>query len=451
MKVIIVGAGEIGFHFAEWLAQEKKEVVIIDISPEALMRVSDHLDVQILQGSGSNPRILEEAGLKHADLILAVTDKDEVNITACLFANIIAPHIQKVALIRNPDYTSYQAALSRDILHIGLVINPEREVVNSILRIVSAPDVEEVNDFMGGRIKMLSKHLSADSPLTGLKLMELPQKIERNRMIIAALVREEQLIIPKGKDTLKAGDFVYFVCQGQDIEEILGLFGKKTSSLKNILVVGGGNIGFPLAKELEARRFNVKLIEKDPQRCQMISAKLNRTIVLHGLATDQKFLEQENIGHMDLVVAVTWDEEMNILSSLLAKQLGAKKTIARVNKVPYIPLVQAIGIDHIVSPRLSAINSLFPYIRRGKVISSVSIRGKAAEVLEAEALAKSAIVGRPLKDLEFPKDALFLCVFRGEEVIIPSGDTRIEPGDRVLILSTGAVIPQVEQALMGKR
>ena len=451
MKIIIVGAGEVGYHFAEWLAQEKKEVVIIDIDPEALQRVSDHLDVQIMTGSGANPRVLEESGLKSADIILAVTDKDEVNLIACFFANVIAPHIQKVALIRNPDYISYQEALTRDILNISLVINPEMEVVNSILRIMSAPEVEEVNEFVGGRIKMLGKHLPPDSPLNGLKLMQLPEKIERNRMIIAALVRDEQLIIPKGKDILQAGDFVYFVCQSRDVEEILRLFGKRANSLKNILVVGGGNIGFPLAKELEARRLNVKLIEKDPQRCQVISAKLNRTLVLQGLATDQKFLEQENVGHMDMVVAVTWDEEMNILSCLLAKQLGAKKTIARINKVPYIPLVKAIGIDHIVSPRLSAINTLLPYMRRGKVISNVSIRGKAAEVLEAEALANSAIVGKPLKDLQFPKEALFLCIFRRDEVIIPAGDTVIEPGDRVLILSTGAVIPLVEQALMGKR
>ncbi len=451
MKIIIVGAGEVGYHFAEWLAQEQKEVVTIDINPEALQRVSDHLDVQILQGSGSNPRVLEESGLRTADIILAVTDKDEVNLVACLFANVMAPQIQKVALIRNPDYISYREALTRDILNIGLVINPEMEVVNSILRLMSAPEVEEVNDFMGGRLKMLGKHLPMDSPLNGLKLSQLPEKIERQRMIIAALVRDEELIIPKGKDTLRGGDFVYFVCESRDIEEILRLFGRKTSSLKNILVVGGGNIGFHLAKELEARRLNVKLIEKDPQRCQFISGKLNRTIVLQGFATDQKFLEQENIGHMDMVVAVTWDEEMNILSCLLAKQLGAKKTIARVSKVPYIPLVQAIGIDHIVSPRLSAINSLFPYMRRGKVISSVSIRGKAAEVLEAEALPNSAIVGRPLKDLQFPKEALFLCLFRGEEVMIPAGGTVIEPGDRVLILSTRGVIPQVEQAILGKR
>jgi trk system potassium uptake protein TrkA len=451
VKIIIVGAGEVGYHFAEWLAQEKKEVVVIDLSPEALQRVSDHLDVQIMNGSGANPRVLEESGLKSADIILAVTDKDEVNLIACFFANVIAPHIQKVALIRNPDYISYRDALTRDILNIGLVINPEMEVVNSILRIMSAPEVEEVNEFVGGRIKMLGKHLPADSPLNGLKLMQLPDKIEPNRMIIAALVRDEQLIIPKGKDTLRSGDFVYFVCRSRDIEEILRLFGKRATALRNILVVGGGNIGFPLARELENRRFNVKLIEKDPHRCQMISAKLKRTLVLQGLATDQKFLEEENIGHMDMVVAVTWDEEMNILACLLAKQLGAKKTIARVNKVPYIPLVKAIGIDHIVSPRLSAINTLYPYMRRGKVISSVSIRGKAAEVLEAEALPKSAIVGKPLKDLEFPKEALFLCIFRGDAVIIPAGDTVIEPGDRVLILSHGAVIPLVEQAIMGKR
>jgi trk system potassium uptake protein len=451
LKIVIVGAGEVGYHFAEWLAQEKKEVVIIDIDPEALRRVSDNLDVQIIQGSGSNPKVLEEAGLKNADTILAVTDRDEVNLVACFFANVIAPPIQKVALIRNPDYINYREALSRDILNIGLVINPDLEVVNSILRIMSAPEVEEVNDFVGGRIKMLGKHLPPNSPLNGLKLAQLPDKIERNRMIIAALVRDGALIIPKGKDTLRAGDFVYFVCRTQDSEAIIRLFGKHTVPLKNILVVGGGNIGFSLARELESRRLNVKLIEKDPQRCQTISARLNRTIVLQGLATDQKFLEQENIGHMDMVVAVTWDEEMNILTCLLAKQLGAKKTVARVNKVPYIPMVQSLGIDHIVSPRLSAINALFPHMRRGKVISTVTIRGKAAEVLEAEALAKSAIVGKPLKDLLFPKEALFLCIFRGDEVIIPSGNSIIQPEDRVLMLSTGAVIPQVEQALMGKR
>ena len=209
-------------------------------------------------------------------------------------------------------------------------------------------------------------------------------------------------------------------------DDIMKLFGRRTThGIKNVLIVGGGNIGFPLAQELERKRYNVKLIEKDADRCQMLSARLHRTIVLQGYATDQKFLEQENIGSMDMVVSVTWDEEMNILSSLLAKRLGAKRTIVRINKFPYIPLVQAIGIDHIVSPRLSAINSLFPYVHRGNVVSTVTIRGNQAEILEAVALASSEIVGKQLKHLKFPKDALVLCIMRGHEMIIPAGDSTV--------------------------
>jgi trk system potassium uptake protein len=448
VRAVIVGAGEIGFHFAEWFVVEKKEVVVVDVDSERLRWVSDHLDVQILHGSGSNPKILEEAGIKSADIMLAVTHSDEVNLIACFFANLISPQIRKVALVRNPDYSEYQGQMSKHTMNLSTVINPEMEVVKSILRIVSAPDVEEISDFVGGSVKMFGKYLSPDSPLTGLKLLQLPDKIAKNRMVVAALIRDERLIIPRGKDVLRAGDLVYFVCAERDGADILRLFGRQTAhGIKNILIVGGGNIGFPLAQELERKRYNVKLIEKDAERCQMLSARLHRTIVLQGYATDQKFLEQENIGSMDMVVSVTWDEEMNILSSLLAKRLGATRTIARINKFPYIPLVQAIGIDHIVSPRLSAINSLFPYVHRGNVVSTVTIRGNQAEILEAVALPSSEIVGKSLKSLKFPKDALVLCIMRGHEMIIPSGDSTVAAQDRVLILSTAENLPRVEQTL----
>jgi trk system potassium uptake protein TrkA len=450
MKIVIVGAGEIGFHFAEWLSFEKKEVVIIDINDEALKGVRDYLDVQTLFGSGSNPAILEEAGIEEADILLAVTGSDEVNLIACFFTNILSPSTHKVALIRNRDYAEYRGELAKNI-NLSMVINPELEVVKSILRIISAPDVEEINDFMGGRLKMLGKHLTPESQLDGLKLMNLSDKIEKHKMIIAALIRDDRLIIPKGKDTLRAGDLVYFVCENKYLDEILKLFGPQSRGLKNILIVGGGNIGFALARELENTRYNVKLIEKDPKRCQIISAKLHRSIVLQGLATDQKFLEQENIGAMDMIIALTWDEEINILSCLLAKRLGAKKTIARVNKFSYIPLVHSIGIDHIVSPRLSAINSIFPYIHRGQVISMVSIRGKEAEVLEAIAMPNSEIVGVPLKSLKFLKEALILYILRGEKFLIPAGDTVVNPDDRIIILSKGENVPFIEQALMLKR
>jgi trk system potassium uptake protein len=448
VKIVIVGAGEIGFHFAEWLAFEKKEVVVIDINEESLQQVSDHLDVQTLHGSGSNPNILEEAGIEGADIFLAVTDSDEVNLIACFFTNLLSPGTHKVALIRNRDYAEYRSELAKHI-NLSMVINPELEVVKSVLRIMSAPDVEEINDFMGGRLKMLGKHLTPESPLDGLKLMNLSDKIEKHKMIIAALIRDDRLIIPKGKDTLRAGDLVYFVCENKYLDEILKLFGPQSRSLKNILIVGGGDIGFSLARELENTRYHVKLIEKDPKRCQIISAKLHRAIVLQGYATDQKFLEQENIGAMDMLIALTWDEEINILSCLLAKRLGAKKTVARINKFSYIPLVHSIGIDHIVSPRLSAINSIFPYIHRGHFTSMVSIRGKEAEVLEAIATPNSQIVGVPLKNLKFLKEALVLYISRGEKFLIPDGDTIINPDDRIIILSKGENISSLEQALIG--
>ena len=451
MRVIIVGAGEVGFYFAEWLAAERKEVVVLDTDEQALHEMNNHLDVQTLHGSGSNPRLLEEAGIKKADLLLAVTNSDEVNLIACFFANLMAPQVQKVALIRNDDFAAYQDQLAQDMFNISTVINPEVEVVRAIMRLIQTPDVEEINDFVEGRIKMVGKKLPPDSPLNGLKLLQLPEKIDRNRMIVAALIRNDQLIIPKGKDILRAGDFVYYVCQQHDLEEIQKLFGGKSGSARNIMIVGGGRIGFQLAQLLDKKSYHVKLIEMEPQRCQEISAKLHRVLVLQGFATDQAFLEQENVGSMDMVIAATNDEEMNILSCLLAKRMGAPKTICRVNKFAYIPLVHAIGIDHVVSPRRSAINSIFPFIRRGKIISTVSIKGKEAEVLEALALENSEIITGPLKDLKIPKEALILCLARGDEVIIPSGDTVIQPQDKVIILSSRAQINQVEQLLMSKR
>jgi trk/ktr system potassium uptake protein len=448
LKIVIVGAGEVGFHFAQWLALEKKEIVVIDKNPHVIRWVSEHLDVQTLLGSGANPKILEEAGVKEADIFLTVTDSDEANLVGCFFVNLLAPEVHKVALIRNEDYLDYVEAMSRDILNISLVINPELDVVNTILRLLAAPDVEEVNDFFGGRIKLLGKHLLPESPLNGVKLMFLRDKVERNRMIIAALVREDILIIPKGTDTLRAGDYVYFVSQEKDLEEMVKLFGEKLHSVKNIFIAGGGRIGFRLAKELEERRYNVKLVERDPARCREISAQLHRTIVLQGMATDQELMEQENIGAMDMVIALTRDEEVNILTCLLSKKLGATKTVARVNKFAYMPLVQRIGIDHIVSPRLSAINTIFPYMRRGQVLSTVSVKGKEAEALEAVALPLSELVGTPLSRLKFPRETLLLCLMRGKEVLIPAGDTVIKPQDRVLILSTRENISRVEEMLL---
>jgi trk system potassium uptake protein TrkA len=424
--------------------------VVIDNDEVALARVREHLDVQTIQGSGSNPRILKEAGIGGAEILLAVTNSDETNLIACIFANLLAPAIQKVVRIRNEDYNEYRESLAQDILNISLVTNPDVEVINSVVRLITTPQVDEITDFANGRIRLIRKQLPEDSPLNGLKLMQLPSVMKDIRMVIAAIIRKDRLIIPTGADRINAGDIIYFVCEKDELENIIQLFGNRVHPVKNILIIGGGKIGLSLAETLEKLHYNTKVIEKDLHRGEVLSAHLNRTIVLQGDGTDPELLEQENIGSMDLVVALTGDEELNILSCLLAKRLGAHKTVARINKFVYMSLVQTIGIDHIVSTRMSAVNSILHFIRRGKIISTVSIAGEEAEALEAIALEHSAIVGTPLKKLKFPKGAIILCIIRGNQVILPSGESVIRPHDRLIIMSTRQNIPEVEQSLMVK-
>ncbi len=450
MRIIIVGAGEVGFHIAEKLVTENKDVVVIDMNPAALRRMNEHLDVQTIEGSGSSPKILEDAGVVGADIMLAVTDSDETNLIACFFANALDAKVTKVARIRNEEYTSYQDALARNILNINMVINPEIETVKSIVHQIKYPGALEINEFAGGRILMAEVRLVESCALDGISLMRLPAHLNGLRLIIGGIVRNDVLIVPKGGDELRRDDIVYFVCERDELRQALALFGAPSKPFRDILIIGGGNIGFRLAQELDQGQYHVKLVEVDEERSRVLSANLDRVVVLQGDGTDQELLQEENIGQMDLVIALTGDDETNVLSCLLAKRLGAGETIARVNKFPYIPVVQAIGIEHTVSTRLSAVNSILHSIRRGKVISTAAIKGTGAEVMEAIAQEHSDIVGMPIKNMDFPKGALILCIIRKDEVILPTGDFIIEPLDRILILSTSSAIPRVEKALMVK-
>ena len=447
MHIIIVGAGEVGFHVAGRLAVENKEVVVIDKNEAALRRVADSHDVQTIQGSGANPAVLEEAGIHKADILLAVTDSDEINILACFFANTLDPGVTKLARIRGSEYGRYRHILAGEGLGVETVINPDQEVVTAILRLMSLPGAVEINDFAGGKIRLVGVKLPDGSPVAGVKLMHLRERIGDVGVVIAALVRDDELIIPSGTDTIHQRDIVYFACDTKDQADILDLLGVKSAPVKKVLIVGGGNVGFKLAQTLEGGNYHTRLLDTSQERCEMLSEELDKTIVLQGDGTDQDLLREENVGDMDMVVAVTGDEEMNILSCLLAKNLGARKTITRINNFAYMPLIQPIGIDHLVCPRLSAINSILHHIRRGKVISTASIKGDEAEAMEAIAQENSAITGKAIMDLDFPKGALVLCFQRGDEVIIPRGDTVIQPQDRLIILSTRRNIPKVERAL----
>jgi len=450
LKILIVGAGEVGFHIASHLARENKDVVVIDKDPAAIRRVSDNIDVQVVNGSGSSPVILKEAGINEAEILLAVTNSDETNLVSCMVASLISPSTKKLARIRHADYDEYHEAFSEHAPHIDTLINPDIEVVKTIDMLMNVPGAVEVSEFADGRVIFVGIRLDKSARLAGVSLSEIFDKTGKQSPLIAALVRNEELIIPRGHHRLEAEDLIYFISEKDKLKDSLSIFDKHVEPIDRVLIVGGGGIGYRLAALLEENSVYTKIIEKNSDRCTKLAQKLNKAVVLHGDGSDQELLKAENIQDMDVVVTLTNDEETNIITSLLAKRMGARKIITKISKFSYLPLMSMIGLEQIVSPRLSAINTILQHIRRGKVISSRSIKDEQAEVMEAVALETSEIVGKPIKEISIPKGALVTGIIRNDAVIIPTGKSVIEPGDRIIIFSRREDIPDIEKILAVK-
>lgn len=447
MKIVIVGAGDVGFNIASHLALEDKDVVVIDIDPDAIRRVSDNLDVQVINGSGSSPVILEEAGIKGAEILLAVTDSDETNLVACLVASIISPVTKKLARIRDADYDEFHDTFREHAPNIDTIINPEIEVVKTIDKLMTIPGAVDVGEFADGRVKFVGIRLDPSTRLDGVRLSDISATIGQQAPLIAAIVRNEELIIPGGNDKLRAGDLVYFISEADKLLKALSVFDKHAEPIRRVLIVGGGRIGFRLASLLEERSVYTKIVEKDANCCTELAEKLNKAVVLHGDGSDLELLRQENIQDMDVVITLTNDEETNIISSLLAKRMGVRKTITRISKLSYFPLMSMIGLEQVVSPRHSAINTILQHIRRGKVLSAMSIKDQQAEVMEAVAMETSDIVGKPLKRVSLPPGVLVACIIHKDEIIIPTGESVIKPDDRIIIFASRKAIPKIEKIL----
>jgi trk system potassium uptake protein TrkA len=454
LKVIIVGGGEVGFHIAQRLSEENQDVVLIDQNPEQIKRVADNLDVQAFLGSGTSPKILKTAGISDADILLATTDSDEVNLVSCLIAKNLNPSLIKVARLRNEEYVQeLPLLLDKDHLGIDHVINPQAEMVRSIQRLMEIPGASEVIDFVEGRVKLIGVMVDKKSPFAGRKLLSFTKA--EGEILVGAIVRNRpnlpgQVIIPHGNDSILAGDLVYLVARTRDLDKNLGLFGIKEKSLKRVVIIGAGQTGEALAREMDRAKVNTKIIEKDKAICGRLSASLNHVIVINGDGTDKDLLEEENIAGADFVVAITGDEESNILISLLAKELGTPKAITRVSKLSYLPLMSAIGIQLVVSPRLSAVRAILQYIRPGKILSVAPLKGEHAEAIEAEALDTSDIVNKPLHKVKIPKGVIIGAIFRKDEIIIPRGNTVIKPGDRLIIFALLHMLPKLEKLLTVK-
>jgi len=448
MRVIIIGAGEVGYHIAKKLSDEKKDVVLIDTDPSKIRRISEHLDVQALLGSGTSPRMLRLAGIEEAELLAAATDSDEVNLIACLLARSLNRHAVKIARVRNQEYLQEQSLFSQDLLGVDLIINTQAMMVNTILSLMQIPGASEVIDFVDGAVKLVSFLISHESPLAGKKLSDLRSHGEN--LLVGAIVRGHKILIPSGRDTIQPLDLVYLVVKKSEVNATLACLNMPTRPVKNIIIVGAGGTGMAVAKALDDRRWNVRLIDQDGEKCKQAATLLDHVIVIKGDGGDRDLLREENAGEMDLLIAVTGDEESNVLISLLAKELGTRRTITRVSKLSYMHIVSAIGLDTVINPRMSAARAILQYLRRGRIISVAPLREEQAEAIEAEALETSDIVNTPLSEVDFPPGAILGAIVRNGEIIIPRGNTIILPHDRLIIFAMQQVVNRLEGLLTVK-
>ncbi len=452
MRAVIVGAGEVGYNIADILSKEGNDIVIIDTNDERLKDIAENLDVQTITGSGSSPQVLKEAKLSQAEMVVAVTDSDETNIVACLLASAQSTSPFKIARIRNPDLNRESVLFDKAHLNIDLCINPEREAVKDVINLMEYSGASEVIDFAEGNVKLVSFYVDAECGAIGKSLQQIMEDYPADEdILVASVTRGDEPIIPSGKTVIKEKDHLFVFAKSEHVRSMLTFFGKKEELAERVFIVGGGNTALMLAEALEKKWVDtIKIIEKRQDRCDLLASRLDRSICLHGDGTDQELLKEENIKDADYFIAVTDDEEENILSALLAKQLGAKKVISLVNKSGYSHLIPLLGIDGVMNPRRASVGKILHFIRKGKVISATPLGDEKAEAVEFIALETSDITNRPLKDIDFPKGTIIGAITRAGEVIIPGGDSVILPGDHVILVTLRSSIQKIEKILTVK-
>ena len=443
MKIIIVGAGEVGFHLAKILSQERHDITVVDKNEQHLARVNEALDVMVIEGSGSQVGTLKKAGASDADMLIAVTSIDEVNLTACLFAGKLGTK-KKIIRVSGPEFLSSEGLISPEEFGIDLVIYPEGLAAQEIIRLIRRSAATDVLEFADGKIQIIGLKLDDVSPLVNRKLRDIVSEYDELPFRAVAISRGMSTIIPTGEDVFKRGDQVFVVSKTESVPEMLKLSGKETASFEKIMILGGSPMGKHVAQELE-REFSVKLIESSKERSIELADDLVKTMVIQGEGKDLDLLATEGIMDMDAYIAVTRDEEDNIISCLMAKHLGVKKTIAHVEKLDYIPLANTIGINALVNKKLSAATAILKFIRKGEIVSVATLHGVDAEVIEMIAQKGSHATKKPLRDLKFPDGAIIGCVIRDGSVTIPTGASRIHAHDRVVVFTLPKAIKDVEK------
>lgn len=439
-----MGAGEVGYHLAERLSQESQDVVLIESDPERADFASQHLDVMTIVGNGASLSTLERASVRGARMLLAVTSRDEVNLIACLAAKRMGVEYT-VARVSNPDYYERGSVLSRDDLGIDLLVNPERECARETYQLLKNLAFTEVAEFADGRVQLLGLNVLEGAPVAGQKIKDLRDTFAGGyHYVTAAIVRDGETSIPTAESTIEAGDHIYLLSPTSEIEDVPPLAGHTRFSLERAMIAGGSSEGLYLAELLEDAGVSCTILDRDRRRCVELAEQLPRSLVLHADATDLELLEMEGVGGMDAYVSATGNDETNLLASLLAKTAGARKVVSLVHKFEYLGLVPRVGVDASVSPRMSTVNAILRYVRRGRVMTVASLSAIDAEAIEFEVTNRSRIAGQALKDVHFPKDGVVGAVIRGDEIILPRGHTVLHPKDDVIVFVLPSAISQVE-------
>jgi trk system potassium uptake protein TrkA len=451
MKVIICGAGQVGWQIARHLSGENNDVTVVDNNPDLVRRATDTLDVQGLTGFASYPDVLARAGARDADMIIAATFSDEVNMVTCQVAHSVFSVPRKIARLRAQSYLTaiYSDLYRREHLPIDVVISPEKEVAEAALRRIASPATFDTETFLGGDAQMLGIHLDGDCPVLNTPLRQLSELFSTLRALVVGVRREGTLFAPEPGDQLFANDEIYVFTHAADKARTLEIFGKTAKRPERALIIGGGNIGLGVAKALEqgADRIRTRVIERDRGQAETAADALERTIVLHGDGLDMDLLREANVDRADAVLCVTDDDKTNILASVRAKQAGAGMAIALINDPSLVPLMGPLDIEAYVNPRSTTVSSILRHIRHGRVSGVYSIGDAEAEIIEAQVLGTSPIAGRQIRDIDFPEGVLVGAVQKNGKVIRPSGATRIEEGDAIAIFALAADVSAVETLL----
>lgn len=449
MKIIICGAGQVGASIAKHLAMEGNDVTVIDQSPELISKISDSLDVKAKVGFASYPTVLQEVGAANADMIIAVTRSDEVNMVACQVAHSLFNIPTKIARIRNQNYLrpEWKQLYRQDHLPIDFIISPEHAVAEAVIHRLHVPGAVDTIPFAGGKVKVIGLRCTLDCPMINQPLQRIASKVSSAEVSILGLMRGDNFMVLSEGVELLEDDELYFACDVKNVQDAMALFGHEEREARRVIIIGGGNIGLYIAEHLEheAPDVKVKLIEINQERAEYVAGRLERTTVINGDALSQEILDEANVAVAETVISVSNDDEVNILASLLSKRFGCKRVVALVNNTTsYSPLVSSLGVDVAVNPREITVSEILRHIRKGQITSAHSICKGKAEIIEAEAVESSAIIGKSIVDLGLPHGIVVGIIRRGDKVLVPNSETVIQAKDHIIILSKANMIKKVE-------